>query len=131
MKPCTIYLAGPMRGYPLFNFPAFEVAENALVALGFKVISPARHDLDAGFDPKLTLEENERLHAFDLKAHMAWDLRVILSEECQGVILMPGWRNSTGCRNEVLVAQTAGRPVFELTEEGLRPMNEPVRALLQ
>jgi len=40
----TFYIAGPMRGYRFFNFPAFDEARDRGIALGYNIISPA--DLD-------------------------------------------------------------------------------------
>ena len=40
-----IYIAGPMRGYPEFNFPAFYAAEERLRARGHAVFNPARRDV--------------------------------------------------------------------------------------
>ena len=39
-----IYLAGPMRGYANFNFPAFDYAAAKLRNKGFEVFSPAERD---------------------------------------------------------------------------------------
>lgn len=38
------YIAGPMRGYDRFNFPAFDAAKDRLIEMGWDVVSPA--DLD-------------------------------------------------------------------------------------
>ena len=50
----TLYLAGPMRGIPEFNVPAFFEAEARLVSAGFNVINPARRDVD---NLRATLDE--------------------------------------------------------------------------
>ena len=38
--PPSVYVAGPMRGYPLFNFPAFDAASDKLRALDGKSFRP-------------------------------------------------------------------------------------------
>ena len=47
----TVYIAGPMRGYPRFNFDAFDAAQSHLESLGYRVISPAALDREVGFNP--------------------------------------------------------------------------------
>lgn len=39
-----VYLAGPMRGLPQFNFPAFDAGAATLEALGHEVFNPADRD---------------------------------------------------------------------------------------
>ena len=46
-----IYIAGPMRSYPAFNFPAFHAAAKDLRERGHAVWSPAENDEKMGFDP--------------------------------------------------------------------------------
>ena len=43
----TLYLAGPMRGYPRFNFDAFDKARHALRLRGYAVLCPAELDVEA------------------------------------------------------------------------------------
>lgn len=44
MLHMRIYLAGPMSGYPNFNFAAFDFAARKLRDLGFGVFSPAENE---------------------------------------------------------------------------------------
>ena len=48
----SIYLIGPMRGIPLYNFPAFDDAADRWRKHGWTVISPAELDREAGFDER-------------------------------------------------------------------------------
>lgn len=102
-----VYLAGPMRGYERYNFPAFEEAAKELRDVPIEVLSPAEHDLERGFDPDLSLEENN----FSMEASMEWDLAAVL--ESDAVVVLPGWQKSTGVGHEVAVARATGRPVLE------------------
>jgi len=36
-----VYIAGPMSGYPRFNYAAFDRAEQQLAAMGLEPVSPA------------------------------------------------------------------------------------------
>jgi hypothetical protein len=47
-KPARVYIAGPMRGIPEFNFPAFDAAARGR-AMGLEIISPAELDRAHGF----------------------------------------------------------------------------------
>lgn len=122
MSKTTVYLAGPMRGYKDFNFPAFLEAAAVLRELGMKVLSPAEHDLEIGLDPT-----NPDLDAqgFDLEASMAWDLGAVLKSDA--VVVLPGWHPSTGVGHEVAVARCTGKPVLDF--DTLMPAEEePVTA---
>jgi hypothetical protein len=99
-----------MRGYAEFNFPAFIEAAVKLRWKGYSVLSPAEHDLEEGFDPERTLEEQ----GFDLRAALRWDLDAVLSSDL--VVVLPGWERSQGAQAEVAVALAAGIPYATLTE---------------
>ncbi len=52
MKPkLKIYLAGPMRGQPMLNFPTFNATTALLRGNGHTVFNPAEGDIKDGFDP--------------------------------------------------------------------------------
>ena len=111
-----LYLAGPMRGYDKFNFPAFIEAAKELRELGHVIISPAEMDLaenpDAATSPPL-----------DFKYCMKRDLVAVL--ECDGVALLPGWQHSTGAIMESIVSRLAGDKLYEYNEDRVEPL-EPV-----
>lgn len=109
-QPGKFYLAGPMRGYPLFNFPAFLMAARVLTARGFEIVSPAEKDLEAGFDPSRPVEGQN----FDIGAAFRWDFEAVV--KARGIILLPGWENSTGAKAERLVAALSELEVYQLDE---------------
>jgi hypothetical protein len=104
-----IYLCGPMRGFFLFNFPAFDKAATALRELGHEVFSPADHDRENGFDESLGLEENSYTLRDALEADLCWIIR-----EAEAVVCLDGWEKSRGAMAEVHTAFCIGIPVYEL-----------------
>jgi hypothetical protein len=109
VKP-TVYLAGPMRGYPEFNFPAFHKAAADLRRMGFTVISPAEMDLAAGIDPKTVTVTQEMLRDF-----AARDLTAVINlrPECgDGVAVLAGWKQSRGAQAEVMTARWMGLMLY-------------------
>lgn len=97
-----LYVAGPMRGYELFNFPAFAEATEKLRAAGYEVVSPAEEDVKRGFDPAVSMDFNEAMY----HEAMRRDIELVLSVD--GVALLHGWRKSTGANVEHDVARAIG-----------------------
>jgi hypothetical protein len=105
-----LYIAGPMRGYPAFNFPAFDKAAETLAYLGIETISPADHDRSNGFNADgMTGHEDLTATGFDLKSALAWDLDQVAHAD--GVAVLDGWEKSSGARAEVATAHAVGVPV--------------------
>lgn len=116
-----IYLAGPMRGIPEFNFPAFRDATAKLRALGHEVFSPAEKDQDAGFDPSDMKGDNAELGpvGFELSLALAMDLDYVCNH-AEAVVVLPGWGDSLGAAAEIAAARALSKPVWPL-ENVLRP----------
>lgn len=114
-----LYVAGPMSGLPKLNHPMFDKVSAKLRAAGHTVDSPAEKDREWGLDPNAT-------NFSDLDAHrvLRWDLQRIL--ECDGIVLLPGWRASQGTRLEVIVAVSTGRKLFFWSEQGQEMIELPV-----
>lgn len=91
------YLAGPMRGLPLFNFPAFDAAAQALRQTGRHVISPADLDRESGFDEHGNASP-------DIRACIRRDVLAVI-DHCDTIALLPGWENSKGCAVEVALGK--------------------------
>ncbi len=115
----NIYLAGPMRGIPEFNFPAFRRYAADLRAQGFKVFNPAekdneRHGTDISKGNSTGSEEQAAAqHGFNLREALHDDLRFICLH-ADAVALMPGWQNSKGAKAERAAAEALGLEVIEL-----------------
>jgi hypothetical protein len=108
----TFYLGGPMRGFPRYNFDAFEEAYQDLTQRGFTVISPHKMDVDLGFDP----DKDEYKGEFVPKSVLR-DVEGIIKSD--GVVFLPGWTKSTGAMAEYHVAKWLEKPCFmypELTQ---------------
>jgi hypothetical protein len=121
-----IYIAGPMSTYPLYNFPAFDECRDALRTQGYEVISPADLDRSVGFDPASSIATKGFLDEA-----MQRDIEAIMRVDC--MVMLPGWRGSTGARAEYALARWRHIPVFQWPEmvelhEGLA--YQPGKALL-
>lgn len=103
-----VYIAGPMRGYPLFNFPAFDAARHAWASRGWDVISPADMDRELdGLDPNNPT--SNPAHTF---AHyMRRDITVLLTVDA--VAFLPGWERSTGANVEKVVATALNLDLYD------------------
>lgn len=114
-----VYLAGPMRGYPEFNFPAFHAAAADLRAKGLEVFSPAEKDIErhgkdiskgntAGDEAQAAAQ-----HGFNLREALGDDLGYIC-KEADAVALLPGWEGSSGARAELATARALNLIVIML-----------------
>lgn len=99
----SVYIAGPMRGVPLFNFPAFDSAADTLRTLGWTVYSPAEHDRATGFDPAI---EDMDAQKFDVTQAFRWDVQTIL--EVDAVYFLRHWEHSQGANTEHAIAVSIG-----------------------
>lgn len=117
-----VYVAGPMRGRPFFNFPAFDAARDGLIAQGHEVVSPADLDRQIGFDP-YTLDPdwdwNTLPAHFNLADAIARDLAAIQAVDAYWAL--PGWENSLGASAEIGV----------LRWRGCKWLNETTETILQ
>jgi hypothetical protein len=93
-----LYLAGPMRGYKDYNFPAFDYAAKLLRAEGYFVFSPADNDRAKGRkDPPIRDCLLDDTH---------W-----ICKHADVVALLPGWEKSTGAQAERSLALALGLSV--------------------
>lgn len=97
-----VYVAGPMTGYPEFNYPAFAEASARLRALGYVVVSP--HEInppELGFD-----------HPWGW--YMRRDIVALL--DVDAVVVLPGWETSKGAKLETDIAAALGMERWELAD---------------
>lgn len=107
-----IYLAGPMRGYPNFNFPAFDYAAAKLREQGHEVFSPAERDRTVHGGE---LEKNATGCEDEAASNVGFSLREALgadtawiSAHAQAIALLPGWEKSSGAHAEHALALALG-----------------------
>lgn len=88
-----LYLSGPMRGFPDYNYPVFnELAEKLRSPeLGFHVINPAENF------------PGEEPGARKYSEYMRLDIASVLN--ANGIVLMPGWEKSEGAKFEANIAR--------------------------
>lgn len=92
------YLAGPMRGLPNHNYPAFNAAASILRGKGFAVFNPAESfGGDATQDPSVYFHK---------------DFKELL--RCDAIALLNGWVKSEGASVEFSVAKLLGLRTFAL-----------------
>lgn len=120
-----IYLAGPMRGIPHFNFPEFHRVAAELRAKGHSVFNPAERDIErhGGVDisannftgsPAQAATE----HGFKLNEALRDDTAYICME-ADAICLLPGWENSPGAKTEHQLCAALGRKFFYINKEVL------------
>lgn len=93
-----VYVAGPMTGFPDFNFPAFHAATAQLRAKGHDVINPAEINIDT------TTPWHECMRN---------DIAQLVT--CDSIYLLPGWSNSKGATLEHHIATCLGMDVYFCT----------------
>lgn len=113
-----LYLAGPMRNIPHFNFPAFHAAAAKLRAEGHYVFSPAENDIEKNGDFSVNYPTGSEA---ELERDTQWTIRKALSDDCQwicleaeGIALLPGWEKSKGAVAEHALAVALGLRVIEM-----------------
>lgn len=101
-----IYIAGPMRGIRLYNFPAFDDAAERLYNQGWDPINPADIDRDCNFDPEALPEcwnWDDLPESLNLSEIIRRDVDALLSADA--VYVLPGYERSRGSRAEIALAE--------------------------
>ena len=117
MTTTTAYLAGPMRGIPFWNAPAFDQAAATLRNRGYDVLNPC--DLDrAEFDVDFSLYPTGTEEIPGLPPLHDLLLRDLLElAKCDCIILLPGHERSKGARTEKSFAEFCGLRVLYFTPQ--------------
>lgn len=116
-----LYLAGPMRGVPQFNYPAFHAAAAKLRDQGHEVFNPAekdieRHGEDFFADNPTGDPAVAEAKGFSLREALGIDLAWICAE-AEGIALLPGWYHSKGAQAEYRTAEALGLRIINLEHD--------------
>lgn len=95
-KKPKIYIAGPMRGLPDFNYPKFDQYAQAHRAVGWDVVNPVEIGADYGTPEQINADPAL------LAAVMAAEIHAL--ETCDAIYLLDSWQNSEGARKELATA---------------------------
>jgi len=103
-----IYVAGPMRGIPLFNFPAFHKTAAVLRGLGHEVFNPAECDVAYDdFDPATSTPR-------PMSEYKERDLPEVCKADA--VVVLSGGEKSEGAKLEIAVARKLGKLILRLND---------------
>ena len=123
-----IYIAGPMRGKPDYNYPAFNEAAEKLRCDGWDVENPAdisdrfgpQDEIAKSFlfmdadptcvPPELSMRDYIRQKGRLARKLVAYELGVVAS--CDAIYLLKGWENSEGTRAELHTALEHGLQII-------------------
>ena len=110
----TIYVAGPMRGYENYNYPAFDYRAKKLDEMGWSVINPAELDRNEGkpmSDPMaFSPDTNYADHEF-MRQALKRDMDA-LCDDCTAIYMMANWEESRGAKAEWHLAKALGLDIF-------------------
>lgn len=100
----NIYIAGPMSGYPQFNYPAFFEAASEWRRRGWEVFNPAIHQPDAEIIDRLTPDE---IRAYFMRLDIPWVM------QADAIAMLPGWKDSPGAMVEYSIADILLLPAYD------------------
>ena len=95
-----VYIAGPMTGYPLYNFEQFFAWAAAIRSTGDTPLNPAGHDLSKMFNGWVYSEA-------DYDEVIEYDLELI-RQEADRMFMLRGWNFSKGAQMEHSLAIELG-----------------------
>jgi hypothetical protein len=125
-----VYIAGPMTGYPEYNYSAFSRAAADWQREGWDVVTPFecnsvvwRRHHDRDFDPALdACDYGDPI----LGEMLLEDVRALV--EADGVAFLRGWEKSKGANLEYRLATALGKRLYHA--DTFLPLAEPSESIL-
>jgi hypothetical protein len=110
-SPGRIYVAGPMTGRHLYNWPWFENTARVLRRMGWDVVTPTEIDEECGMviaqrGDDGTILDVQTTDLFDYEEILQRDFEAVRT--CTHILLHPEWNQSSGARRELAVALGVG-----------------------
>ena len=116
MTKGTIYIAGPMRGRPNWNYDAFFKAEQQLKASGWNVVNPAT--LDENYEDTKDLGTPEDFDPTKNKYHKDVNRRImrrdvdVICDQCGAIYMLNDWEVSRGACAEFYLSAAIGLDIY-------------------
>lgn len=125
-----VYLCFPISGVE-DPFPPAHAAKADLEARGYEVVSPAELDEAEGIDSKTAgkgVSGSSQWARF-----LARDIPLLVADDVEAVVVLPGWEASRGATLEVHVAGELGKPILRYPDLGpaRHPGSERFHAILR
>ena len=95
IKKFKIFIAGPMRGYPNYNFDKFDAYEKLLKDKGIECVNPGR--ISRKFKE---VEVNNDINVYNEMVKLQQEAE----KTCNAILLLDGWQWSKGVMLEVKTA---------------------------
>ena len=95
IKKYKIFIAGPMRGYPNYNFDKFDRVEKLLKDNGIDCVNPGR--ISRKFKE---IEVNNDINVYNEMVRLQQEAQ----KTCNAILLLDGWQWSKGVKLEVKTA---------------------------
>lgn len=99
-----IFISGPMRGVPNFNYPRFNAVAQILRDQGHEVVNPV--EVGKAFGKPERINADEGILREVVKAEAA------LVPTCDAICLLKGWQRSVGAKRELQIALAMGMEVL-------------------
>lgn len=112
----TIYIAGPMRGKPNWNYEAFHKAEETLKASGWNAVNPAT--LDDNYQDTKDLGSPEDFDPGSIKKHKDANRKIMrrdvtaICDRCDAIFMLKDWERSLGACAEFYLASSIGLDIY-------------------